>query len=148
MTDLASHQPSAGNGDLPAAREAVIEQAHRLHQEVAHERDTLRIRVAELSTKISGLEAQLAIAELEASQQRSRTETAMTVRDEAVARRASVEAVLSSMLAIGRAFEIQNEPLVRPSANQENINAQFEAAFNRNAARNPDDGSAGNGGRE
>ena len=102
------------NGNsLPAPREAIIEQAHRLHQEVAHERDTLRKQLSDALTVIKGLEAQLAVAELESSQQRSRTESAMSVRDEAVGRRASVEAVLQSMMAIGRSFIIQNEPLVR-----------------------------------
>jgi len=105
---------SETNGNaLPPPREAIIEQAHRLHQEVAHERDTLRKQLSDALTVIKGLEAQLAVAELESSQQRSRTESAMSVRDEAVGRRASVEAVLQAMMAIGRSFIIQNEPLVR-----------------------------------
>ena len=83
------------NGDLPPMRVAVIDQAQRLHQEVAHQRDMLLKREAELMTEVAGLKAQLGIAELTASQLQSKMDSTMTIRDEAVARRAEVEAVLS-----------------------------------------------------
>ena len=107
-----------GNG-LPPAREAIIDQAHRLHQEVAHHRDMLLREVSECRTEIAGLKAQLQIAELTASQLQSRMDAAASVRDEAVARRASVEAVLQSIMALGRAFDIQNEPLIKEVADAE-----------------------------
>jgi hypothetical protein len=113
---------TTGNGgtvELPPAREAVIDQAHRLHQEVAHQRDLLLRREADLMTEIAGLKAQLSVAELTASQLQSKMDITLSIRDEAVARRASVEAVLRSMLAIGRAFEIQNEPLIKEVNDEE-----------------------------
>ena len=66
----------------------------------------LKAEATGLKVTIDALEAQLANAQ-------SKTKTAELIRDEAVARRAAVEAVLGSMMAIGRAFQIQNEPLVR-----------------------------------
>ena len=109
------------NGNsLPPAREAVIDQAHRLHQEVAHERDLLRLKVGDLMTEIAGLEAQLQIAELTASQlQISDGQHICLSRDEAVARRAECEAVLRSIMSIGRAFRIDNEPLIRETTEDE-----------------------------
>lgn len=104
-----------GNG-LPPAREAIIDQAHRLHQEVAHHRDMLLREVSECRTEIAGLKAQLQIAELAASQLQSRSDAAGSVRDDAVRREAEVRAVLGAMLAIGRAFEIENQPLIREVA--------------------------------
>ena len=111
-----------GNGmtpELPPAREAIIDQAHRLHQEVAHQRDMLLREVSECRTEIAGLKAQLQIAELTASQLQSRMDAAGSVRDEAVGRRAEVEAVLGSMMAIGRAFQIANEPLIKEAVHAE-----------------------------
>ena len=102
-----------GNGDLPPARVAVIDQAQRIHQEVAHQRDMLLRREADLMTEIAGLKAQLSIAELTASQLQNRMDSTTAVRDEAVARKVEAETVLGSMMAIGRAYQIQNEPLVR-----------------------------------
>ena len=104
------------NGDLPPAREAVIEQAHRLHQEVAHERDELRKRVAELMTEIAGLKAQLQIAELNVAQLENKAASAMATKDEAVARQVNVESVLRSIMALGRAFNVQNEPLIKETS--------------------------------
>ena len=108
-----------GNVELPPAREAVIDQAHRLHQEVAHERDTLRRREADLMTEIAGLKAQLEIAELTASQLQSKMDTTTAIRDEAVARRAEVETVLKSVMALLRAFQIANEPLIKEADNED-----------------------------
>ena len=59
-----------------------------------------------LRVTIEALQAQLSDAD-------SKAQTAMLLRDDAVARRAAVETVLASMMALGRAFQIQNEPLVR-----------------------------------
>jgi hypothetical protein len=98
---------------LPPAREAIIDQAHRLHQEVAHERDMLRLFVADLQTKISGLEAQLALLELEASQQKSKAESALSIRDDAVAERAVYETLFISVQAQLRAFRIPAAPLIK-----------------------------------
>jgi len=44
---------------------------------------------------------------------KSRAETAMLVRDQAVARRAELETVLASILSLLRTFQIAHEPMVR-----------------------------------
>jgi chromosome segregation ATPase len=116
---MAASNATNGNVELPPAREAVIDQAHRLHQEVAHQRDMLLKREAELMTEIAGLKAQLEIAELTASQLQSKMDTTTAIRDEAVARRAAVETVLSSMMALGRAFQIANEPLIKEADHED-----------------------------
>jgi len=107
------------NGELPAVREAIVEQGLRISQETAAERDMLRRREADLMTEIAGLKAQLSIAELTASQLQSKMDAANAVRDEAVVRRAEVETVLSAMMALGRAFQIQNEPLIKEVKDEE-----------------------------
>lgn len=99
--------------NLPPAREAIIDQAHRLHQEVAHERDVLRLRVADLQTEIAGLEAQLKIAELAVSQCQNKAESALSVRDDAVAERAVYETLFISLQAQLRAFRIPAAPLIK-----------------------------------
>ena len=109
------------NGDLPAVREAIVEQGLRISQETAAERDALRLRVADLMTEIAGLKAQLEIAELTASQLQSKMDSTMAIRDEAVVRRAEVETVLSAMMALGRAFQIVNEPLIKEVEDDENV---------------------------
>lgn len=111
-----------GNGgtvELPPAREAVIDQAHRLHQEVAHQRDLLLRREADLMTEIAGLKAQLSVAELTASQLQSKMDSTNGIRDEAVARRAELEAVLRTIQATLRAFGITNEPLIKEVNDEE-----------------------------
>jgi len=107
------------NGELPAVRESLVAQAERVHQEILHDRDTIRRLLSERDTTISGLKAQLEVAELAMSQMANRTADMMAARDEAVARRAEVETVLGSMMAIGRAFRIQNEPLIKEVNDEE-----------------------------
>jgi hypothetical protein len=121
------------NGELPPAREAIVEQGLRISQEVAAERDSLRLLLSERDTTIAGLKAQLEIAELAMSQMGNRTADMMAARDEAVARRAEVETVLGSMMAIGRAFRIANEPLIKEVEDAEVASPSIPAA------RNPSD---------
>jgi hypothetical protein len=101
------------NGNLPPARVAVIDQAHRLHQEVAHERDELRKALAERDIKIASLEAVINVIELSNTQLESRANTAMLIRDEKVAEAEQSKAVLRSIAAQLRAFNVEAEPLVR-----------------------------------
>lgn len=112
----------ATNG-LPPAREAIIDQAHRLHQEVAHERDMLRLHIADLQTKIAGLEAQLKLLELEASQHRNKAESALSVRDDAVAERAVYETLFISLQAQLRAFRIPAAPLIKERNDEEAVDS-------------------------
>ena len=111
-----------GNGiqatqvELPPVREAIIDQAHRLHQEVAHERDTLRREVSELKSDIAGYKVMIDALQTQLAEADSRVASMTTVRDDAVRRRAEVETVLASMLALGRAFQIKSEPLITGSS--------------------------------
>jgi ATP/maltotriose-dependent transcriptional regulator MalT len=110
MTDTT--QLPQTNGELPPVRESLVAQAERVHQEMLHERDALRRLLSERDTRIAGLEAQLQIAELNVSQMQSRIESSTSITNDAVARRAQVETVLASIMALGRAFNIQNQPLI------------------------------------
>lgn len=111
-----------GNGtyeDLPPAREAVVEQGLRIQQATAAERDRLERLLAERDTRIAELKAMLEVAEVAVTQLESRVASSTLVRDEAVARRAEVETVLASMLALGRAFSIQSNPLITGEGDHE-----------------------------
>jgi hypothetical protein len=101
------------NGNLPPAREALVAQAERIHQEISHERDELRKLVIELRTKIAGLEAMLNVAELNNTQLESRVNTALALRDQKIAEAEQSKAVLRSIGAQLRAFDVEAEPLVR-----------------------------------
>ena len=97
---------------LPPAREAVVEQGLRIQQATAAERDRLIDMLSQRDTEIASLKAMLDVAELSVTTMESRVLTATLTRDEAVARRAEVETVLASMLALGRAFQIKSTPLI------------------------------------
>ena len=99
--------------DLPPPREAIVEQGLRIQQETAAERDMLRREVSGLRSDISGFKVAIEALQAQLADADSRVQSMTMVRDEAVRRQAEVEAVLGSMLAIGRAFEIQSQPLIR-----------------------------------
>jgi len=106
-----------GNGEL-ARREQEFAQwlakQSTERDEAATEALRLKAEATGLKVTIDALEAQLADAQ-------SKTQTAMLVRDEAVARRAELEALLKTIQAALRAFHISHEPLVRET--QEDIAA-------------------------
>ena len=52
---------------------------------------------------------------------KSRAETAMLVRDQAVARRAELETVLASILSLLRTFQIAHEPMVKPRSDADEV---------------------------
>ena len=101
------------NGNLPPIREGLVAQAERVHQEMMHERDELRKALAERDTKIASLEAVINVVELSNTQLESRANTAMLLRDQKVAEAEQSKAVLRSIAAQLRAFDIEAEPLVR-----------------------------------
>ena len=110
---------TTGNGqlaeqqELPPPREAIVEQGLRIQQETAAERDHLRREVSGLRSDIAGFKVAIEALQAQLADADSRVASMTMVRDEAVRRRAEVEAVLGSMLAIGRAFEIESQPLIR-----------------------------------
>jgi len=101
------------NGTLPPAREAVIDQAHRLHQEVAHDRDLLREEVRRLKADITGYKVALEAKDAQISDLESRMNSAYLVRDDMVAKAEQRGAVLTSIDAMLRAFEIEAAPHIR-----------------------------------
>jgi predicted nucleic acid-binding Zn-ribbon protein len=106
---MTEHQKTNGNGEQ-ARREQEFAQwlakQSTERDEAATEANRLKAQATGLLTKIDVLEAQLA-------NEISKTKTAELVRDEAVARRAELEALLKTIQAALRAFHITHEPLVR-----------------------------------
>lgn len=118
MSDQSNQfQPIQTNGNgLPPTREAIIEQGLRIQQETAAERDDLRREVAQLKSDIAAYKVAVEAMTMQLAQADSRVATLQLTTDQAVARRAAVETVLEGMLALGRAFQIGNVPLVRAAA--------------------------------
>jgi chromosome segregation ATPase len=111
MTNENGPRP-AQETELPGPREAIVEQGLRIQQETAAERDHLRREVSGLKSDIAGYKVAIEALQTQLADADSRVQTMTLVRDEAVARRAEVETVLASMLALGRAFSIKSEPLI------------------------------------
>ena len=105
--------------DLPASRQAAVEQGLATFHEIAADRDALREQVHQLQSSLAMHKVTIEAQAAQMADMESRVSTMMIVRDEAVARRAVVETVLESMMALGRTFQIQNAPLVRPRSNDE-----------------------------
>jgi chromosome segregation ATPase len=92
------------NLELPAAREAVIEQAQRVYQEVAHERDQLLRKVGELQSDIAGYKVALEAHSSMEAQRDSRMATLQAERDMAVRQCAEVRTVLHNIMTIGQPY--------------------------------------------
>lgn len=104
----------AGNGiELSPARQAAYESGLLFHQQVAAERDALLIEVRNLRSEIAGYKV---AAEAQAAQMNgmeSRIATMQLVRDQAVAERATYEALFVTLQAQMRAFKIPAAPLIK-----------------------------------
>jgi hypothetical protein len=107
MTDTTK---TNGNGDQQARREQ--EFAQWLAKQ-STEREEATTEALRLKAESTGLKVTIDALEAQLAHETSKTQSAMLVRDEAVARRAELEAVLKSVQSVLRAFQIQNEPLVR-----------------------------------
>ena len=122
LPDYAAEKLIAEAVELPPPREAIVEQGIRIQQETAAERDLLRREVQQLKADIAGYKVAIEAQQAQLAEADSRVATMTLVRDEAVGRRAEVEAVLRSMLAIGRAFSIENEPLIKRTDDEDDSN--------------------------
>ena len=100
--------------ELPAARQAAVEQGLATFHEIAAERDALRDEVRHLKSNEAGYKVALEAKDAQMADLESRAHTLTIVRDEAVGRRAELETVLSSVMSVLRAFQIAHEPLVKP----------------------------------
>jgi len=109
MTDTAQ----VNGSELPASRQAAVEQGLATFHEIAAERDALRDEVRQLKSNEAGYKVALEAKDAQMADMESRVNTMTIVRDQAVARYVEVQTVLEAIMALGRAFQIQNAPLVR-----------------------------------
>jgi chromosome segregation ATPase len=100
--------------DLPASRQAAVEQGLAMYHETANERDALREQVRQMQSQLAAHKVALEAKDAQMADLESRAHTLTIVRDEAVGRRAELETVLASVMSVLRTFQIGNVPLVRP----------------------------------
>jgi hypothetical protein len=115
------------NGDLPASREAAVQQGLAYYQETAAERDRLHDEVSSLKTSNAGYKVAIDVLEAQLAEARSLTNTAYLIRDQAIADRVKWESLFVSLLAQLKAFAVPAAPLVRSIDDAENA-APSEAA--------------------
>jgi hypothetical protein len=101
------------NGDLPASREAAVQQGLHYYQETAAERDKLYDEVGSLKNSIAAYKVGIEALEMQLAEARSLTNTAYLVRDQAVADRAKWEALFVAIGAQLKAFAPPVAPLVK-----------------------------------
>jgi hypothetical protein len=113
------NEPTNGNGNhddlvegLPDEYQQVVRYSTARQMKVAADLEAAKAEVASLRLQIADREVrekalQSLIAEME-----SRVNTMMAVRDEAVARSATLQSLHTSVLAMMRAHEIPNAPLI------------------------------------
>jgi len=117
MAELSKSNGTTKN--LPASREAAVQQGLAYYQEIGAERDQLAREVALLKSEIAAhkvcVEAQASqITDLE-----SRMASARIERDKAVEEKAEYRTILVGFQAQLRAFGIEHEPLVREALEQD-----------------------------
>jgi len=105
--------------NLPASREATVEQAARYFQEVAHETDDLRRQLVQAKSDNAALKVCVEAQSSQITMLESRTTTAMIERDKAVEAKAEYRTLLVSIQAQLRAFGVEHEPLVREAVEQD-----------------------------
>jgi uncharacterized protein YhaN len=116
-----SDTEKANGNDLPASRQAAVEQGLALYHETAADRDALREQVRQMQSQIAAYKVALEAKDAQTADMESRVNTMMIVRDEAVSRRVEVETILETIMAVGRAFQIQNAPLVKPRNDEDEV---------------------------
>jgi hypothetical protein len=98
-----------GNGEpSPKEREIAAYLAERSEKLDASVAEVTRLKAVE-----KGLLVTLEVREAQLTDAQSKVQTAELVRDEAVARRAELEALLKTIQSALRAFHITHEPLLR-----------------------------------
>ena len=99
--------------DLPADRKAAVEYGLSQFQAIAAERDRYAVRVHELESELAAHRVELDGRERYIAEMESRVNSAMLVRDQAVADRAKYETMFISVFAQLRAFNVPAAPLVK-----------------------------------
>ena len=119
MSEQKQVSKTNGTPALPDDRKAAVAYGLEQFQVMAHSRDNAIAENHQLRADISGYKIALEAMQTQLANADSRVAELTIVRDQAVAKRAAVEAALESMLAIGRAFRIANVPLVEPEPDPE-----------------------------
>ena len=108
-----------GTKNLPASREAAVQQGLAYYQEIGAERDQLAREVALLKSEIAAHKVCVEAQSSQITMLESRTTSAMIERDKAVEAKAEYRTLLVSIQAQLRAFGIEHEPLVRGMGDSE-----------------------------
>jgi hypothetical protein len=107
------HSPPSIAPELPDDRKAAIEYGLTQFQTIADERDRLFQEVRELRSMLAEREVALDARQAHIADMESRVNSAMMIRDQAVADRAKYETMFISIFAQLRAFDVPTAPLVR-----------------------------------
>ena len=97
---------------MPAGRLAIVEQANRIAQETAAERDELREEVERLKYMLTDAHVREKALQSLISDMESRVNSMMAVRDEAVAKAEQRLAALMAINGLMRTFEIPHAPVI------------------------------------
>jgi hypothetical protein len=111
-----------GNGtgiELPEGRLAILQQANRIAQETATERDNALKEVARLNLLIVEKDVREQALQSLVNDMESRVEKMTAIRDEAVAHRAAYEALFAMQQAQMRAFKIPAMPLIKEAEHED-----------------------------
>lgn len=109
-------EPGKANGELPERYEAYANTFVRQQMAVAAERDQLAADNAKLKADIVLYKVEIEARHSEIAELRSGAESAMLMRDQAIAERAKWEALFISLMAQMRAFQVPAAPLVTEAA--------------------------------
>ena len=102
--------------ELPEKYEAYATQYVRQQMAVAAERDALATECAKLKADIVLYKVEIEARHSEIAGMRSSEQSAMLMRDQAIAERAKWEALFISLMAQMRAFQVPAAPLVTEAA--------------------------------
>jgi hypothetical protein len=98
--------------ELPEGRLAIVQQANRIAQETATERDEALKEIARLNLLITEKDVREQALQSLVNEMESRVEKMTAIRDEAVAHRAAYEALFKMQLATLQAFVPPTAPLI------------------------------------
>ena len=116
---MSDTETKVNGSDLPASRQAAVEQGLALYHETAADRDALREQVRQMQSQIAAYKVALEAQSTQVADMESRVNTMMAVRDEAVARCVEVQTVLEAIMGLGRTFQIKNAPVIKLHGNDE-----------------------------
>jgi chromosome segregation ATPase len=99
--------------DLPENRKAAVAHGLAQYQRLAAQADEMADEIARLKVEMAGLKVVCEAQRSQLNESESRLQSAYAVRDQAVDQRAVYESLFTSLLAMLRAHNVPNAPLVR-----------------------------------